>query len=882
MRQTGDKQTVMQGEETRVQEEILRAGPLAAFQRLLAENDALIRSPKLDNGRLIASSRTAIYTGLVGEWAAEQQRVLGYTKPFAVVALGGTGRAEMTPYSDLDFAFLFDDAIEGNAFLLELQRQTLHSEDFHSRRGFELQALPFSLDDVPTLADKQLNAFLDMRAIYDPHGLAELFRERIRSTYDPFEHFLHVRGFWKGQWEKAAGESERLDRFDIKNDGLRLFLAGIWTLAGKRFLPAHEIYQTLDDPRDLEAYEFLLRIRSFVHSRRQGRKRPLTNGSHPEDLLGFDDFVSFGELLGLEADERARFEFANQVRARLLAARRRVACFARSVIGRDLKSGREVSPGSPIVYGLGGLYHAASFPCETPQEKSRAALSLLLASQRYGLPIDPSELETTYRNAGDWLVRVPELSALFYEQRGSLADSFAFLSQLERAEDQLFPGYARFESSLDARVMLERKSLRGALERQKMRALEQYVHEGRARFAQAVSTAHLSDPKQQVSAALEAALLDADHLAAVKLALKTKRLPLTTNDLVKRANQTLLLHERNSSGFSGIPLPEYYVPYASECNFSRETLRLVEFLVAHRRAFKEHTEAGINDAAHVGEFVRLCQNEHALRALFVFTCADRTEWESEQTDPARWFNIRELYAKALMRFRPAEDATTALTAAGYSPEQLNILRDFGEDFFGGIYHQYANRFGAHLVRLVEEADSTGPKASIIRDGASVIIGVAARDYRGLAASISGALWNHQLDLRQAHMFSAMHHGLALDFFHVALRDRPLAPELARSIEDAIQQRLFIAESDEANLPRISGSASLREWRPGLYCLRFETAEEASGLVYAITYKIFRHLRGNIFGLTAHAARGRAFLSVYHNLPPDLPLEQAQAITAQQF
>src|SRR5204862_7095656 len=123
--------------------------------------------------------------------------------------------------------------------------------------------------------------------------------------------------------------------------------------------------------------------------------------------------------------------------------------------------------------------HSTSQQAGTRREKSRAALSLLVASQRYGVPIDPAALQATFRNAGDWLTRVPELSALFYEQRGSLADSFAFLSQLDGAEDRLFPGYAKFEASLDGRVLAERKSLRGALERRKLQALDQYVREGR-------------------------------------------------------------------------------------------------------------------------------------------------------------------------------------------------------------------------------------------------------------------------------------------------------------------------------------------------------------------------------------------------------------------
>ncbi|MBI4624631.1 MAG: hypothetical protein HY736_15610 [Verrucomicrobia bacterium] len=859
--------------ETRVRAIVARAGPLAAFRELVAENDALIRAPALDNGRQIAAARATIHTELVRGWAEEQQRASGYDKPFAVVALGGTGRGEMAPHSDNDFAFLFADALEGNAFLLELQRQILHTSEFRNRYGFTCLALPFSLDDLPALADRQLNAFLDLRPVHDPGALSVVFRERIRASFDSFAHFLHVRGFWQAQWEKAAGESERLDRFDIKNDGLRVFLAGVWTLAGRDFLHAHEVYQSLPDPRDLEAYDFLMRIRAFVHSRRPGTRLAFGGGHHPEDVLTFDDFLSFGEMLGPDADERARFEFANDVRARLLSARRRVALFTKGVIERELKAGRPIGPRSPIVFGPGGLRHTRATQGQTGPEKSRAALSLLLAAQHYAVPIDPAELQATFRDAGSWLERGPDLAALFYESQG-LADSFAFVSQLDGAVDRLLPGFAKFECSIDSRVMAERRSLRGALVGQKLRALERYVREGRAVLARGSSS-------EGVRVEVEAALLDTDHLAAVKLALVTKRLPLTEDDIAVRADESRPLFARYSTGFSGIPLAAYFAPFARECDFPPEMLRVAEFLVANRRVFKERA-AGLNDARQVTEFAELCRDENLLRTLFVFTCADRTEWESPETDPARWFNTRELYAKTLQRFRPAADPTRALHAAGYSPEQRNILKDFGEDFFGGVYRQYANRFGAHLVRLIEEPGTTAVKAAIVRDGTAMILGVAARDYRGLAATISGALWHRRIEFRQAHLFSAMHHGLALDFFHLAPSPQPLAADLVASIEDAILRRLYIADADEASLPAVTGQATLHEWRPAQYCLRFETAAGGSGLIYAITYKMFRHLRANIFGLTAHTARGKAFVSVYHSLPNDLPLPEAQRILADRF
>ncbi len=855
---------------------------MAEFRRRIAANDRLIRGPELDNGRAIASARTAIYTDLVARWAAEQQASFGYDRPFAVVALGGTGREEVTPYSDLDFAFLFDDAIEGNPFLLSLQRQILPPGSFAEEHGFGFEPLPFNLDDIPALEGKQLNSFVDLRAVHDPAGLARRFRERLRGTFDPFEHFLHVQGFWRAQWEKSAAESERLDRFDIKNDGLRVFLAGVWTRGGKEFVHSHDIYRTIDDPRDLAAYDFLLRIRGFIHLRRNTHGRATATGSHPEDVLGFDDFTSFGELLGPDADEQERFDFSGAVRARLLSARRRVAQFTNGVMGHELRHGRERRPGSPIVYGEGGLRHVSPAPNQTPVEKSRAALALLLAAQRYQVPIDRSELEATFCNAGDWLLPGPELAALFYERRGSLADSFEFLSRLDGAEDRLFPGYASFEASLDERVLTERKSLRSALEREKMRALEALLREGQATLAAAPSAATAADPTHPMFAAVEATLLDSDHLAAVKLALKTKRLPLTPEDQRLREDVSRPLPERFSTGFSGIPLEDYYQRAFAGCDFTAETLAVARFLVSHRRAFKEHAAAALNDLKRVLEFKDLCGDEARLRALFVFTCADRAVWESEVDEPARWRNTRELYLKTLEQFRPRRAPVSPLGEAGFTRDEVAILEDFGEDFFSGSYGRHATRFGSHLLRLAE--DTAGrPKVSLLRENASTILTVAAHDYRGLAACISGALWRLGIPVQQAHLFSAATHGLALDFFHLARMSRPVSPEQLRAIEEAIQQRLYINPEDEAGLPRGAENVALAELRPGLHSTQAETSGNIGALIYLLTYVIFRHLGGNVFGLAAHAPRtGRARVTVYHSLPPGLPLDGAQEILRRQL
>lgn len=861
-----------------LEEEIVRElediSPVEVFTRRIAANNRRVLGPELENGRDIAEERTAIYCALMAHWAAREHRAWGYDRPFAVVALGGTGRGEMTPCSDTDFALLFDDSLEENPFLRHLQGQLAETGTFAQGQGFSCQPLPFNLQDIPALDHKQLNSFLDMRPVYDPSGLSALFRTRLRATYDPFLHFLYVHRMWKAQCEKDGADCESLQRFDVKMDGLRSFLAGVWVLAGKTFVPCRNIYELLGDSRDLEAYHFLLRIRSFIHLLRGTNEPSLGMGRHAEDILAFEDFTSFGRMLGPEAGERERFDYANRVRARLLSARRRVMRFSRGVISHELRGGRTVSPGSPIVYGWAGLRRSEPAPRGSVRDRSHAALELLVAAQRYDLPIDPAELDGVFHEAGDWLVQTPDVAELFYEPNGSLADSFAFLAQLDGAEDRLFPGHAKFEVSLDERVRKERSTLRGALVRRKIHYLESFLREGRQTLSRELSSTRgvllgESDPVPVV-----AATLDGDQVAAIKLALKTKRLPLTGDDADRKADETLSLDERFSSGFSGIPLRDYYRESLSGCGFPEEMVRITEFLVENRKAFKTAAQAGPRDQQAVQEFAELCGSEGLLKTLYVFTCADRSEWESEREDPVLWFNIRELYAKTLSHFQPRLDPEEALRSAGYSHEELLVLRDFNRSLLVGGYGQYGLQLGEHLARLALDPDRPGPKARLVRKGVSIILAVAARDYPGLAASISGALWHAGVSLRQAHLFSSETYRVALDFFHLApSEDHPLPDGLLRTVEEAIACRAHIGDEVRAELPTVGDSVTLSPWR-STFRLSAETRGDVGGLIYALTYHVFRDLRGNVHGLSAQIRRGKAAVEVYFQSRNGMDLGEA--------
>lgn len=877
-----------------------------AYRHLIEVNNQQIRTSNLNNGRAITAQRTAIHTGLAAHWVEAQREQFGYDRPFALVALGGTGRGEMTPCSDTDFALLFEEDTKDNAFLKTLLAQTVNGTHFADTYGFKIWPQPYNLEHAPALAGMQLNAFLDMWPVYDPHDFAPTFRDRIRATFDPFEHFLHVSRSWRGAGgAPAVGACDRLDRFDIKNEGLRPFLAGVWTRGGPQFRHSSEVYSGLENDRDLDAYYFLLRIRAFIHLRRGTYSESKVNGTHDEDILRFEDFESFGEMLGPTVEERERFDFANDVRVCLLSARRRVERFARGIIGRELRHGHKTFPGSSIIHGVGGLRHDTTETNATLSDKSTAALSLILASQKYGVGIDPAELEEAFGNAGDWLLRVPQLSDLFYESHGSLADSLEFLSQIDGAMERLFPGYTKFESSLDERVLEERATSRGAWVREKLQALDACLLVGWRSLAPGRAGWDPRSPSLPDMLVAEAAMLDSDHLAAVKLALLTKRLPMTDDDVICQADEDLELHERFASGFSGIELQEYFAPFAAEAGFTEKTVSVATFLIANRRAFKRLSTHGRNDERVVGELVSLCGDLQSLRALFVFTCVDRQVgmptldahpnalptgvgdrkprvWWSHENSSVRWFNTRELYIKALSRFSPEIVPTPARTIsdAGFGARECEILEDFGHDYFSGLYVRHTNHFASHLLRLVKQQEGD-PKVDLVRDGDAVLLGVAARDFRGLAACVAGALHRHRVTMRQAHLFSAATYRLAMDFFHLGT-DQSLPRGLAGVVCDAVQRQLYIAETDVASLPMLPGKLQLDGSTKGEYCLRYETMSDTSGVLYALTLKVFHHLGASIHGLSAFTSRGSAFVTVHLTLPHGRSLHEARQIVERRF
>jgi tRNA threonylcarbamoyladenosine modification (KEOPS) complex Pcc1 subunit len=194
--------------------------------------------------------------------------------------------------------------------------------------------------------------------------------------------------------------------------------------------------------------------------------------------------------------------------------------------------------------------------------------------------------------------------------------------------------------------------------------------------------------------------------------------------------------------------------------------------------------------------------------------------------------------------------------------------------------RHTNQFASHLLRLADNKE-TAPKVDLIRDGDAILLGVAAKDFRGLAACIAGALYQLGVNLSQAHLFSATRCRLAFDFFHL-VENQDLPPDLTARVREAVQQKLYIAEADAASLPPLRGEFELKGTEKGGYCLRHTTTSNASGLLYALTWKVYHHLGASIHGLSAQTSRGTTFVTVHLTLPYERSLEDAREIVRQHF
>ena len=209
--------------------------------------------------------------------AAATVRGNGQTKvPVALIALGGYGRGELNPFSDVDVMVLHHHGVaEISPHLQEMANQVLY---LLWDSGFKVGHSTRSIKEAITEANRDMRtktAMLESRFLAGDSELAQEFRKQFRSKcVDGHEQeYVAMRMQDQVSRHKKYGDSVYLQEPNLKSGcgGLRDYQNLLWmTYFKEGSLSTNQLvgkdWLSESDQRRIErAYDFLLRLRTDLH-----------------------------------------------------------------------------------------------------------------------------------------------------------------------------------------------------------------------------------------------------------------------------------------------------------------------------------------------------------------------------------------------------------------------------------------------------------------------------------------------------------------------------------------------------------------------------------------------------------------------------------------
>ncbi|MGA2853002.1 MAG: [protein-PII] uridylyltransferase [Verrucomicrobiota bacterium] len=234
-------------------------------------------------GREICAGRAAILDALLRHlWAAAKSSLSAQAQkefpPLSLVAVGGYGRAELNPHSDIDFMFLHDGQIAANKPLPYLSRLidgVLYPLwDIGLKVGHSVR----SIDDCVNVANTDMQSktsLIEARLIAGDEALFKKFQKTlVAKCVDGFEEkYVAMRLEDQSARRAKFGNSACMQEPNLKNGcgGLRDFQNLLWMAFFKyrsrslRELEQREFVGETERKQLEAAYDFLLRVRTELH-----------------------------------------------------------------------------------------------------------------------------------------------------------------------------------------------------------------------------------------------------------------------------------------------------------------------------------------------------------------------------------------------------------------------------------------------------------------------------------------------------------------------------------------------------------------------------------------------------------------------------------------
>lgn len=807
--------------------------------------------------------------------------------PLAIVAVGGYGRAELNPHSDIDFMFLHNRQIAANRPLPHLSKiidGILYPLwDIGLKIGHSVR----SLEDCVKVANSDMQSKTSLIESRLLAGDAELF-EKLEKTLTKKcvegheNEYIQMRIKDQTERREKFGNSPAMQEPNLKNGcgGLRDYQNLLWMAYFKyrtrtlQELQSNELISEAERKQLEGAYDFLLRVRTEMHYHLNRAADVLVKNLQPSIAhnLGYTERSPSRRIESFMRDvyRHARNTFlitrTLEQRLALLPKTGMLANLSfRSLIPRRRLPAPEPVDGFLFV---DGEVRAAS--TRIFREQPRRLMRVFLHAQQRGLQLHP-DLAQMVRN------------------QVSLVDR-AFLSDEHVRETFLTILGQRGSVSRIVRAMHETELLgKYVPEFGRLTCLVQHEF-----YHQYTADEHTLMCLEQLDRVWEAK--EAPYAAYAQLFLKLERPALLY--------LALLLHDTGKSegkGRHAAVSAELALRVAKRLNLDGSASHALRVVIENHLLMASLSQRrDLDDPGVVRQFAAQVQNLEILSLLTIHTFAD-----SQATSDKLWNGFKDsllwaLYHKAVPLLAGGEDQARAEeTQRELLMEQVQELQpqplpsDEVQAHFSTLpprYYQFhsardiaADLALVHQFLRLQNSDEDNPLAPVVHwhnepDRAFSVVRVCTWDRSGLFGKIAGSFSAAGLNILSAQIFTRSD-GIVLDMFYVI--DGKTGNIAVREQRDKFQDLLDTALTGEEvdfyaliarqKLTKPAYQAYLGEQMPTQ--VRFDNdasdtrtiieveTEDRIGLLYAIS-RTLTELELDIAGAKISTERGAAIDSFY--------------------
>lgn len=824
-----------------------RPALLALFQKALQEGGEILRERHLagGSGRYVVRGRAYLIDLLLRRLyrlarisVTRGEHARKTTRKFSLVAIGGYGRGELSPYSDVDLLFLLPDGVHPE-FGLQVERMLYFLWDLGLDVGHSVR----TVDECVQEARRELQVGTSLLESRFLSGSRRFFNEYHAILFDRILHrdpvdFLRAKLEEQRQRHERFGNSIFYLEPNIKeNPGGQRDIHTFFWIAKYRYRVRRVrelVEQGLITPEEYRTFtrcrEFFWRVRNALHYRARRREDRLTF-QHQLEIAAEFGYRDRPGMRGVEQFMRRYYQVATQVShlSQIFLMK------YQSELGQCTTSPRECTLLEDVYYLCGDKI--VVLDREAFLQRPSRLMKLFEVAQRRGLEIHPESMRLVAQNLnlmGRELRRDPEVTAIF---RSMLASDHA------------------------AAWVLRKMNVCGLLGRflpEFGRIIGQTQHD-----------------LFHVFTVDEHSILAVEALRQIKNGVFSEELPIATQ-LMNHVRKPMILYlavlfhdiAKGRGGVHEVKGAELARTICARIGMNEEETETICWLVRNHLIFSRTAfRRDINDPETVAHFARQVEERSRLDYLVLLTVAD-----IRAVGPGVWNHwkanlLRRLYQNALEVldrgevFRPEELARMAdtrranvreLLVGKFDPREVDdFLTRFYPDFFMGeeedVLAEYFQLLHGRLhspLAIAYQLDTASGTTRLL---------LYTQDHPGLIAKSSGALAASGANILSANI-NTTKDGMALDIYVIQdgqgraitaiERLERIEQNLTAVMQGKTRPEILLAQGP--TMPRkqdsfqVPTSVEVDNESSALYTILEVTAMDQPGLLFTITRELGRH------------------------------------------